>query len=402
MKMWFFEWMVSLILATMLCHQPRGKLTTVNPEAYMNVSEMIAYWGFPGEEHLVETEDGYILCLHHIPHGRQNPSDRGSKPVVFLQHGFLEDSSVWVSNLANSSLGFILADAGFDLWMGNSRGNTWSQKHRTLSVSQDEFWAFSYDEMANYDLPASVNYILNKTGQEQLYYVAHSQGTTIGFIAFSRIPWLAKRIKIFFALAPVTLAEFSTSPLVVLLKLPDLLLMNLFGVKEFLPQSTFLKWLSTHICPHVILKELCGNLLFVLSGFNEKNLNMSRVDVYTTHSPAGTSVQNLLHWGQVVKSRKFQAFDWGSSAKNYLHYNQSYPPTYNVKDMLVPTAVWNGGHDLLADIKDVNVLLTQITRLVYHKTIPEWEHLDFIWGLDAPWRLYNEIIHLMRKYESQP
>nr|XP_058154815.1 lysosomal acid lipase/cholesteryl ester hydrolase-like isoform X2 [Dasypus novemcinctus] len=231
-------------------------------------------------------------------------------------------------SLTNSSLGFILTDAGFDVWMGNSRGNTWSRKHRTLSVSQDEFWAFSYDEMSNYDLPASVTYVLNKTGLKQLYYMAHSQGTSIGFIAFSQIPWLARRIKMFFALAPVTLLQFSTSPVVALRKLPDLLL-------------------------------------------------------------------------KTVKSHKFQAFDWGSSAKNYFHYNQSYPPTYKVKDMLVPTAVWNGGHDMLADVSDVNVLLTQITRLVYHQTIPEWEHLDFIWGLDAPWRLYNEIIHLMRKYESQ-
>lgn len=31
-----------------------------------------------------------------------------------------------------------------------------------------------------YDLPATINYILQKTGQEQLYYVAYSQGTTIG------------------------------------------------------------------------------------------------------------------------------------------------------------------------------------------------------------------------------
>ena len=42
------------------------------------------------------------------------------------------------------------------------------------------FLDYSFDEMANYDLPASVNFILNKTGQEQLYYVGHSQGTTIG------------------------------------------------------------------------------------------------------------------------------------------------------------------------------------------------------------------------------
>jgi lysosomal acid lipase/cholesteryl ester hydrolase len=371
----------------------------VDPEANMTVIEIITHWGFPAEEHLVETEDGYILCLHRIPHGRKSYSDKGPKPVVYLQHGLLADSSNWVTNLDNSSLGFILADAGFDVWMGNSRGNTWSRKHKTLSVSQDEFWAFSFDEMAKYDLPASINYILSKTGQEQIYYVGHSQGTTIAFIAFSQIPELAKRIKMFFALAPVVSLSFCLSPLTKLGRLPSLVIEVLFGHKEFLPQNAFLKWLSTHVCTHVILKELCGNIAFLLCGFNEKNLNMSRVDVYTTHCPAGTSVQNMLHWSQAVKLQKFQAFDWGSSAKNYFHYNQSYPPRYNVKDMLVPTALWSGGHDWLADVKDINILLTQITNLVYYKHIPDWEHLDFIWGLDAPWRLYNEIIDLMKKYQ---
>ncbi|XP_055976546.1 lysosomal acid lipase/cholesteryl ester hydrolase [Sorex fumeus] len=398
MKMQLLRLIVSLALGILHAEVSGNELTPVDPETHMNVTEIISHWGFPAEEYFIETEDGYILCLHRIPHGRKNYADNGPRPVVFLQHGLLADSSNWVTNLPNSSLGFILADAGFDVWMGNSRGNTWSRKHKTLSVSQEEFWTFSYDEMAEYDLPASVNFILKKTGQEQLYYTGHSQGTTIGFIAFSRQPELAKKIKMFFALGPVVSLDFSTSPMTKLELIPEFLTKDILGVKEFLPESEFLKWLSTHICTHAILKELCGNIFFVICGFNERNLNMSRVAVYTTHSPAGTSVQNMLHWRQTAKFHKFQAYDWGSMAKNYFHYNQSHPPAYNVRDMKVPVAVWSGGHDSLADYKDISMLLPKLPNLVYSKFIPEWEHLDFLWGLDAPWRLYNEIVNLMRKY----
>lgn len=38
----------------------------------------------------------------------------------------------------------------------------------------------SLDEMAKYDLPDTFDLITKKTGQEQLFYVGHSQGTTIG------------------------------------------------------------------------------------------------------------------------------------------------------------------------------------------------------------------------------
>ncbi|KAM7330119.1 hypothetical protein ACRRTK_011732 [Alexandromys fortis] len=374
-KMQLLGMVAYVILVILLSGGPMGSVSAVDPEANMNVTEIITYWGYPSEEHVVQTEDGYILSLHRIPHGRSNHSERGPRPAVYLQHGFLADSSNWVTNIDNSSLGFILADAGFDVWMGNSRGNTWSQKHKTLSVSQDEFWAFSFDEMAKYDLPASINYIINKTGQEQVYYLGHSQGTTVGFIAFLQMPELAKKIKMFFALAPVVSLNFALSPMVKLARLPDILLEDLFGHKQFLPQSAVMKWLSTHVCAHVIMEELCTNLFFLICGFNEKNLNM------------------------LVKHHKFQAFDWGSSDKNYFHYNQSCPPVYDMKEMTVPTALWSGGQDWLADTNDINILLTQLPNLVYHKRIPEWEHLDFIWGLDAPWRMYNEIVSLLRKYQ---
>ena len=57
--------------------------------------------------------------------------------------------------------------------------------------------------MAKYDIPAMLEYALNVSGQAQLFYIGHSQGTLIGFEAFSTNPEIAKKVKLFIALAPI-------------------------------------------------------------------------------------------------------------------------------------------------------------------------------------------------------
>jgi hypothetical protein len=55
---------------------------------------------------------------------------------------------------------FILAQAGYDVWLGNSRGTKFSRKHLTLDPDQDkEYWEFSYAENGKYDLPAMIDYV---------------------------------------------------------------------------------------------------------------------------------------------------------------------------------------------------------------------------------------------------
>jgi alpha-beta hydrolase superfamily lysophospholipase len=63
---------------------------------------------------------------------------------------------------------FILANAGYDVWMGNNRGCAYSLMHKTLDPKKKEdepqYWDFSFEEMGIYDLPAEIDFILESTG----------------------------------------------------------------------------------------------------------------------------------------------------------------------------------------------------------------------------------------------
>nr|XP_020829289.1 lysosomal acid lipase/cholesteryl ester hydrolase-like isoform X3 [Phascolarctos cinereus] len=208
----------------------------------------------------------------------------------------------------------------------------------------------SVDELARYDLPASVDYTVRKTGQK-IYYVGHSQGNLLVSWHSPPYPSWPRKSKLFFASAPIFyLQHIKSLPFLLLLKLPTPLL-------------------------------------------------RSRIDVYVAHNPGGTSIQNILHFSQAFHEIRqiLSPYDWRSPKENLAHYNQTIPLTYNLSTMKVPTALWSGLRDLMADPKDVSSLIPQIPKIIYHKILPAFDHLAFVFGVDAPQTIYYEIIKMIKK-----
>lgn len=397
MSMVDIGWTIFNVISKSLYEGPRSR---VDPEVYMNVSQLITSKGYPCEEYNIHTADGYILGIQRIPHGKHRPAS-GPRPVVLLQHGLLSSSADWVDNLVNQSLGFLLADAGFDVWLGNSRGNTYGRQHERLDPESDQFWDFSWDEMAKYDFPATIRKVLDVTQVQSLAYIGHSQGTEIAFAQLSQNTKLAGRIRLFVALAPVAYLDGMISPIRLLAPFADdiELLFDIFGVRDFLPSDSVIKWLARNVCSKEIPVILCENIMFILGGYDEKQMNTSRIPVYTSHTPAGTSVKNIIHYAQSVDSGKFQMFNYGPD-ENFRRYNQSEPPVFNVSKILSPVALFSGTSDWLAVPSDVIKLKQELPNVVLHEIIDGWEHLDFIWAMNSPIVCYNGVIDVLKKYSN--
>lgn len=61
----------------------------------------------------------------------------------------------------------------------------------------------SWNEIGIYDIPAKIDRILDVTQQEKIFYIGHSQGTTVFFVMLSEKPEYNAKIRMMSALAPV-------------------------------------------------------------------------------------------------------------------------------------------------------------------------------------------------------
>nr|GEX24115.1 triacylglycerol lipase 2-like [Tanacetum cinerariifolium] len=353
----------------------------MNPPPMGICKSAVTKYGYKCQEIDVTTEDGFILSVQRIPEGRDGGSGgEGTRPPVLLQHGVLVDGLTWLLNSPEQSLALILADNGYDVWIANTRGTSYSRRHVSLDPSMHEFWDWTWDEIASSDLPAVIAYIFQQTNQK-IHYVGHSLGTLIALASFSEGKQIDK-MKSAALLSPIAYLSHMTTPLGVLAaKIFVGEVTTVFGLAEFNPKGDNVSRFLKGLCADP--KVDCYNLMNSLTGKN-CCLNASTVDEFLRNEPQSTSTKNLVHLAQTVRDGFLAKYDYGNPAFNMEHYGERKPPIYNLSNIPndFPLFLSYGGQDALSDPKDVATLLDDLKLHDEGKLsvqyIKDFAHADFI------------------------
>lgn len=356
------------------------------------IHEMCDLFNIVVEDHLVRTEDNYILTLHRIP----PPPNKNNGKVVYLHHGLLMCSDVWCCQVErNKNLPFILHDLGFDVWMGNNRGNKYSTTHLYHPPKSAKFWDFSIDEFAFFDIPNSIEFILDFTQINKLACIGFSQGSAQMFAALSVNEYLNSKISHLIAIAPAMTPKRLHNVIADSFAKSTPRLMYLFFGRNIVLPSAVVWQRTTH--PHLfsIMIDVCNRILF-----NWKSLNITpkQKEICFAKLYSTTSVKSIVHWFQILRSQKFQMFEESDDVFNSLsrpYQTANFPTRTNIK---VPILLLYGTADLLVDIKVMKKNLPP--NAVFDIKVENHEHLDLIWANDVDTLVFNKVIKFIDFFDN--
>ncbi|KAL8986848.1 MAG: hypothetical protein Q9177_003894 [Variospora cf. flavescens] len=395
------------LLSSSQGRQARSKQRTI-VSSVANASDFVdlcSLFGYYAEEHVVQTGDGYLLGLHRLgwkkgQEGLRVNTGEGStlKPVVYMHHGLLMNSEVWIClTETERCLPFMLVEKGYDVWLGNNRGNKYSKKSTRSSPASNAFWDFSIDQFAFHDIPDSIEYVLATTSQSSLSYIGFSQGTAQAFATLSIHPNFNDKLDVFIALAPaMSPAGLHNSVVDALIKAsPDVLFLA-FGRRSILSSVTM--WQAI-LYPPVFVRLIDMSLGFLFN-WTGKNISTHQKLAAYPHLYSFTSTKSVVHWFQIIRNKCFQMYDDDTQAPLSLgaterYYKVTKFPTRNIK---TPIVLVYGGSDSLVDIA---VMLKELPRHTVAKEIPHFEHLDFLWAEHVDTLVFPQVFDALEAYAGR-
>ncbi|WIA20838.1 hypothetical protein OEZ85_005189 [Tetradesmus obliquus] len=368
--------------------------------------------GYPIEKHRVNTEDGWVLNMYRIPHGKYRNNKPGPRPVVLLHHGITLSSACWTLLNANESTAYILADAGFDVWMANTRSNTFSRGNYKHSYRDQEYWYHSMDEYALIDLPAQINTALAKTGAPKLAVVGHSQGCSLVYAMLSVMPEMNDKVSVVAHLGAVVFLDFFRAPV---LKAFAEVRNDKFFYNSWLGEFLWYRFLAPYVktCTEYIWSELCMSTLNIMFYGPSAFISPDDNPVIFQTWPASVSGRNMAHWAQMLTDGqlRFQRFDHGTNCShrnrpydetcNQQRYGSLQPPEYDLSQITAPQYLFAAEMDVMATNEDAAEQKRRLRPEAFAgETIYQnYAHMDFVWDRNA--RHAVDLVDLLYRYAPQ-
>ncbi|KAL9272770.1 Triacylglycerol lipase 1-like protein [Drosera capensis] len=363
------------LLAVIPAAELASDLTTSRrpPQNRSLCDELIRPAGYLCSEHTVQTKDGHLLGIQRVSSGDE-ALRLGFRPPVLLQHGLFTETvkegkwrvvdalagDSWFLNSKDQSLGFILADQGFDVWVGNVRGTRWSHGHASLSEKDKEYWNWSWEELALYDLAEMINYVYLTTNSK-ISYVGHSQGTIIALAAFTQ-PDIVKMVDAVALLCPISYLEHISARLV-------------------------LRMVSIHL-----------DQMILAMGIHQLNFRSDfGVNILDSLCDGHLDCSDMLSALTVIRKGTFSKYDYGLW-KNIQKYGVTKPLAFDLSRIPESLPIWMGygGSDGLADLTDFQRTLKELRckpELLY---LENYGHIDFVLGTNAKEDVYDHMIRFFR------
>ena len=387
-------------------------LAADDPDFDATPQQLILSRGFEYQRHDIKTADGYILRTDRIV----NPYRTSAKPPVVLMHGFIATSRDFIINspggsvnesldVVGNNLGFELAKRGYDVWIPNERGNTYSQNHVLYPAINGNnldpsYWDFSYADMAKYSIPAIIDYVKSKTQAKTIAYVGHSRGTMVMFGALSIYPYLNRIVKPVIAMSPVMTLSKATPGIRFLAKLPvsEYMLGGSFNFPILFGGS-----MAKVNCPNGPDDNIrCAGTFKLMGGDGIELFNVSRVNVLANGIPGGASSKDLKLFRQNIRTGKFADFDYGPQ-KNMQLYNSTEPPVFPMERIENhDICLISGIGDVIANPEDtITIRKTLGPRIKKDITIPipAWGHLAMLYGKEAGKYVNTPILEILSEYD---
>ncbi|KAG9510622.1 Lipase member K [Fragariocoptes setiger] len=390
-------------------------------DKFFQKNKIVSERGYILETHTITTSDGYILGLHRIV----NPLVPFRKTIgsVIVQHGIMCASVHFVFNSERNerpkiitarrhspvaehqlsdSLAFSLSNWRYDVWLPNFRGNQYSRRHQNAThESSAQYWNFSVDEHIYFDADAYVTYIKDVTNRQQIAFVGHSLGTTVGLGTLVADP--AHRthlLRPMILMSPVASTKYMRGMMLPMFKLvaclyPDLSSFpgSLYKLHTLL-QTTCVFWPKT--CAW-FAGTICGR-----NDYDPRSVRIQQAQFLDIVIKQSTSVHVLNHIIQTRQTGLLRRYDHGDSELNMQHYGQNEPPEYRLDTIHdAHLAIISGQSDLISTRDEVDWIKnkTGVTPIEDY-VIPRntFSHLDFIVSKETATLVNKKVIEILQRY----